>query len=263
MKHCPRCLTTKQDTEFYIERRRNKPPMLSGYCKVCMRAYLRPRNKKLYAQKRDAARQVRMQGIVFNLPGEIWVPMAGGYENDYSVSNLARVKSHKDGFAEHMMTASPKKSLGGYRTLSISKDGKHKTMYLHRLVGKAFVANPHNYPEINHKNGDKTNCHPSNLEWCTEKQNTAHAIHVLGNHGSINRTHDAKARALLPTKKCGGCKTVKDKSEFHKCKTYVDGLTHYCKTCNIKKSALSSKKKRLLDRLAKQVTHSKTSQDPE
>lgn len=51
-----------------------------------------------------------------------------------------------------------------------------KTLLLHRVIAKAFVENPNNYNIVNHKDGNKGNCSPSNLEWCTSAQNNKHAF---------------------------------------------------------------------------------------
>jgi len=89
----------------------------------------------------------------------------------YEVSNdgeVRHIKSHrvksirvKDGYC--------------FVGLSVSHKVK-KWVSLHRLVAKAFIANPKNKPEVNHKDGNKLNCHHSNLEWNTKKENVHHAI---------------------------------------------------------------------------------------
>jgi hypothetical protein len=63
----------------------------------------------------------------------------------------------------------------GYPVLSLRKDGKTHICTLHRLLAKAFIPNPNNLREVNHKDGDKTNCSIENLEWCTSRENNVHA----------------------------------------------------------------------------------------
>ncbi len=51
-----------------------------------------------------------------------------------------------------------------------------KSVLLHRIIAKAFIPNPDNLPEVNHIDGNKANNAVSNLEWCTAKQNSQHAL---------------------------------------------------------------------------------------
>lgn len=92
-------------------------------------------------------------------------------DNKYIISSNGRVTSLKTQKELKYYIHKTK----GYRFIAING----KTILLHRLIATTFIANPNNYPEVNHKDGDKSNNCMSNLEWCTPKQNTQHAI----NHG--------------------------------------------------------------------------------
>ena len=59
----------------------------------------------------------------------------------------------------------------GYLQVGVSIDGKRVTKLVHRLIAQAFIPNPEELPQINHKDSDPTNNNVSNLEWCTPKYN--------------------------------------------------------------------------------------------
>lgn len=63
----------------------------------------------------------------------------------------------------------------GYLQIKIPIDGKTYTRKIHQLVALAFIPNPENKPEVNHKDGNKENCHDWNLEWTTRNENVQHA----------------------------------------------------------------------------------------
>lgn len=78
-------------------------------------------------------------------------------------------------FNKHGRELKPSLNKGGYKFLSLSYQGKTKTTMLHRMLAECFIPNPHNYPQINHKDGNKVNNELSNLEWCTPSYNVQHA----------------------------------------------------------------------------------------
>ena len=78
----------------------------------------------------------------------------------------------------------------GYCNYSLWRDdGVRFTMRAHQLVAKVYLPNPHNHPQVNHKDGNKLNNHFSNLEWVSNLDNAHHAIeHGLMPHAVLNES---------------------------------------------------------------------------
>lgn len=76
----------------------------------------------------------------------------------------------------------------GYVVVSLYKEKKLKTFRVHRLVASAFIENPNNNPEINHKDEDKTNNQLTNLEWCTREYNLAYGTRGLRQSQTMKET---------------------------------------------------------------------------
>ena len=95
-----------------------------------------------------------------------------GYEGLYKVSDTGIVLSLKRPlrFREGHILSSCDDGRG-YRHVCLHKDGKSKTISVHKLVANAFVPNPNGYREINHIDEDKTNNNAVNLEWCDRAYN--------------------------------------------------------------------------------------------
>lgn len=87
---------------------------------------------------------------------------------DYEVSNLGRIRSLKFGKKKLL---NPGINKYGYINVNLCKNGEAKNHKVHRLVAQAFIPNPSNYPEVNHKDENKQNNCVDNLEWCTSQYN--------------------------------------------------------------------------------------------
>lgn len=110
---------------------------------------------------------------------EIWRPVLN-YEGYYEVSNKGRVRSlrhsRKRSYKDPIRYMKLKPSKKGYVGVSLCKNGVIGTgNYLHRVVWEAFYGPIPEGMEINHDDGDKSNCKLSNLEICTHRQNIRHA----------------------------------------------------------------------------------------
>ena len=109
---------------------------------------------------------------------EIWKAIEG-YEGKYEVSNLGRVRSlHRKVATVHSSmrtikgkTLVPWTDKDGYLHVNLWCECKMKSHMVHRLVAGAFIPNPDNMPEVNHKDEDKQNNRADNLEWCNTRYN--------------------------------------------------------------------------------------------
>lgn len=83
----------------------------------------------------------------------------------YQVSSFGNVRRVSSGILKQ------KVGKDGYCRVSLSKEGKVKSILVHRLVAEAFIPNPNDYPIINHKDEVRKNNVVGNLEWCTYSYN--------------------------------------------------------------------------------------------
>jgi len=106
-----------------------------------------------------------------------------GYEGLYQVSDLGMVKSLERhvvgrwGCSQYFPERLLKINNGDrYASACLCKNGIKKVFRVHKLVATHFIENPDNLPQVNHKDGIKSNNAANNLEWCTAYHNIHHAM---------------------------------------------------------------------------------------
>lgn len=107
-----------------------------------------------------------------------------GYEGLYAVTSCGKVWSYKN-----KMFLKPGVRKKGYLYVNLWKDGGYKTKQIHRLVAEAYIPNPENLPQINHKDENKANNCLQNLEWCDNKYNA--------NYGTRNERRSDKLKKTV------------------------------------------------------------------
>lgn len=114
---------------------------------------------------------------------KIWKDVIG-YEGLYQISNSGKIRN----LAGEILT--PVDNGNGYLRFSLSHGKrKYETVYLHRALAEAFIPNPNNLSEVNHKDENKLNNDIDNLEWCTPKYNV--------NYGTRNQRSGEQLRRKI------------------------------------------------------------------
>ena len=130
-----------------------------------------------------------------------------------------------------------------YPSICLRKDGKNYMFLIHRLVAEAFIPNPDNLPQVNHKDEDKTNCTVSNLEWCYAKYNTNYGDGIKrhiksqlanGNLGNYNKEYAEKLKKPVIQK----TKSGEIVAEYGSLKEAHD-ITHINNICQCAKGKLN------------------------
>lgn len=123
---------------------------------------------------------------------EMWKEIPGT-EGQYQVSNTGKVRTVKTG---RILT--PAIDHRGYERVCLFKYERNRRYKVHRLVAMAFIPNPYNKPQVNHKDGNKRNNSVDNLEWVTNDENMDHS-RANGLHDNHKEWCDSRKKRIIAT----------------------------------------------------------------
>lgn len=141
---------------------------------------------------------------------EIWKPVLG-YENRYEVSNTGKVRSSH--FNEPIILSTI--VFYGYVVVSLCNLNIKRNRRMHRLVAQAFIPNPENKPQVNHKDKNKLNNHVDNLEWATNQENVRHSIAMMNGKGTIFEIGNNKPKPVYCPEDHAVYKSLAEASRFY------------------------------------------------
>jgi len=96
-----------------------------------------------------------------------------GYEGLYAITSCGKVWSYRS-----KKFLKPNILPRGYYNYRLTKNGKQKAYLAHRLVAEAYLPNPCNYEQVNHKDEDKSHNYLNNLEWCDRAYNMNYGTQI-------------------------------------------------------------------------------------
>lgn len=135
---------------------------------------------------------------------ELILPVKG-FECYYAISNTGKVYriNERREFVDNKILFFPvyeklklSKHRDDYLQVNLCVGGNQSRKLAHRLVAEAFIPNPNNYPQVNHKDGNKQNNNDWNLEWCNNSMNQLHLVHILGTHNTFGKRNGTAPKCL-------------------------------------------------------------------
>lgn len=149
---------------------------------------------------------------------EEWRPVVG-YEGRYEVSNYGGIKRVCRGKGVKRPILSPVTGKIGYKVVILSQGtiATRKRLYVHRLVAAAFIGSCPDGMVVNHKDANKLNNHPSNLEYVPQRENVKHAARLgLFPHGEGTYNSKLTERDVREIRDLRGVFTVRKLQEIYK-----------------------------------------------
>lgn len=163
-----------------------------------------------------------------------------GYENEYQINQFGEIRTLKDSpkLKKYNVLKPQINKRNGYVYQMLYKNGKEKLLRIHRLVAMAFLPNPNNLPQVNHKDGNKQNNSVDNLEWCEQSYNMKHAFKTglekpsEKQKAAVRKTNEKKRKRVVRT--MGDEKNEYESATVAARKNNV-GISTICRYCNKKR----------------------------
>jgi hypothetical protein len=155
---------------------------------------------------------------------EVWKKIKG-FEN-YEVSNYGNVRRNECTiiYSNGQVTKYKLKylklernkgnKLGFYKRVTLCVNSKTKRFLVHRLVAEYFIPNIKNKRCVNHIDGNPSNNHISNLEWCTHQENERHSYDTLGKINANRKLTDKQIEEIRSIYVKGRGGNIKELSVF-------------------------------------------------
>lgn len=135
-----------------------------------------------------------------------------GYEGLYTVTSCGKIWSCR----RHIFMKT-RVNRGGYEIVNLHKDGVQTTHTVHQLVALAYLPNPDNLPQVNHKDEVKTHNYINNLEWCDCKYNNNYGSRANGGRRAGKPVRCVEIGEVYPTANAAALAIGKDRSGINKC----------------------------------------------